>query len=650
MEKNNPYSYPAIMPVNHGDQKGLIVIKFNPKTIPCRESIRAICISGWNTMDMTGLQIFPRRILSPPEKTTMRTTMKNKKVLASTSRTVKPNGSISYDTNEQTTLITNGSSLSYPDEIRSTSYTEAISGKGIYSNDSTLYSPEGALSNRLVERRLDHGQHASSGLDERRSTTLYELNSLSEYSKDIQVPSALQTLSSVSANTITSSDLSSDEIQEEQINKCKLKQMSKLYDGTQIFGIFLIFLDVFLVVVDLHVTENKIYIPLEYRSVSLAIALFFLVDVLLRVYVEGRHHYFSDVLNTLDAVVIGVTVLVAVIYALYDKHFLRDIPRLAVLLRPLRLLILVRILQLAHQKRQLEKLTRQLCFGYKRRYRKDGFDLDLTYVTERIIAMSFPSSGRESFYRNPIKEVVRFLDTKHPNHYQVYNLCSERSYDPKRFHYRVRRIMIDDHNVPTLEEMLLFSKEVSDWMAQDPENVVAIHCKGGKGRTGTMVCACLIASEIVVNARESLYFFGERRTDKSNSSKFQGIETPSQHLQNRYVKYFEKLKINYQLTLPPRRVLVVTRFIVYAIHGNRVGKGDGSDLEVQIVMWQETVFSCFNSRNCMIFHDPETDRVIINVLNCPALYDDVKVKFSLHSWRPVNSGATRAVIPTAISN
>ncbi|XP_028638703.1 phosphatidylinositol 3,4,5-trisphosphate 3-phosphatase TPTE2-like [Grammomys surdaster] len=424
--------------------------------------------------------------------------------------------------------------------------------------------------------------------------------------------------------------------------------MSKLYDGDELidirksywntvkkfvqilvssvafrlFGIFLIILDVFLVAIDLHDVENKIFIPLGYRYISLAIALFFLVDVLLRVYVEGRQSYFSDVLNTLDAVVIGVTLLVAVVYVLYDKHFLTDIPRLAVLLRPLRLLILVRILQLAHQKRQLERLTRQLVSGNKRRYRKDGFDLDLTYVTERIIAMSFPSSGRESFYRNPIKEVARFLDTKHPNHYQVYNLCSERSYDPKRFHYRVRRIMIDDHNVPTLEEMLLFCKEVSDWMAQDPENVVAIHCKGGKGRTGTMVCACLIASEIVLNARESLYFFGERRTDKSNSSKFQGIETPSQ---NRYVKYFEKLKINYQLTLPPKKTLVIKRFVVYSIHG--VGKGNGSDLEVQVIMWQETVFSCFNSKNCMIFHDAETDRAIINVLNCPALYDDVKVKF-----------------------
>ncbi|XP_073898952.1 phosphatidylinositol 3,4,5-trisphosphate 3-phosphatase TPTE2-like [Castor canadensis] len=137
--------------------------------------------------------------------------------------------------------------------------------------------------------------------------------------------------------------------------------------------------------------------------------------------------------------------------------------RLTVLFRPLRLIILGRVFQLAYQKRHLEKLTRRLVSGNKRRYKKDGFDLDLTYVTDRIIAMSFPSSGKRSFYRNPISEVVRFLETKHPDHYQVYNLCSTYmtqyfpTIDRKQlfiyvsFNHKVRRIKIDDHNVPTLE-------------------------------------------------------------------------------------------------------------------------------------------------------------------------------------------------------
>ncbi|XP_016069079.1 PREDICTED: phosphatidylinositol 3,4,5-trisphosphate 3-phosphatase TPTE2-like isoform X2 [Miniopterus natalensis] len=291
---------------------------------------------------------------------------------------------------------------------------------------------------------------------------------------------------------------------------------------------------------------------------------------------------------------------------------------LIILLRSLRLVILMRVFHLAYQKRHLEKLTRRMVSGNKRRYKKDGFDLDLTYVTDRIIAMSFPSSGKQSFYRNPIQEVVRFLDTKHRNHYQVYNLCSERAYDPKYFHYRVHRIMIDDHNVPSLSEMVKFSKEVQNWMAQDDKNIVVIHCKGGKGRTGTMVCACLIACELFITAEESLYHFGERRTDKTTSTKFQGVETPSQ---NRYVSYFADLKNIYNMALPPRKLLMIKKIVIYSIHGN------GNDLIVQIIMHQKIVFFGSASRNCRIVHDVERDRVIIYLCNCAPLHDDVKVQF-----------------------
>ncbi|XP_054945648.1 phosphatidylinositol 3,4,5-trisphosphate 3-phosphatase TPTE2-like [Physeter macrocephalus] len=353
----------------------------------------------------------------------------------------------------------------------------------------------------------------------------------------------------------------------------------------RIFGILLIFVDVSLIITDIVVSDSTMYIPLEYRSVSLAIALFFFMDVFLRVFIEG----------------------------------------LTTILRPLRLIILIRVFHLAHQKRHLEMLTRRMVSGNKRRYKKDGFDLDLTYITERIIAMSFPSSGKQSFYRNPIKEVVRFLDTKHQNHYRVYNLCSERAYDAKYFHDRVRRYMIDDHNVPSLSEMVAFSKEVKEWMAQDEENITVIHCKGGKGRTGTMICAYLLASEIFATAEDSLYYFGERRTDKSTSSKFQGIETPSQ---NRFVGYFAMVKNTYNLTLPPMKKLTMKKIIIYSIRGN------GNDLKVQIIMQRKPVFFCSASKNCRIVHDAETDRVIINLSNCPPLYDEVKVKFLSSSDLP----------------
>uniref|UniRef100_A0AAQ4RI99 Transmembrane phosphatase with tensin homology n=1 Tax=Gasterosteus aculeatus aculeatus TaxID=481459 RepID=A0AAQ4RI99_GASAC len=215
-------------------------------------------------------------------------------------------------------------------------------------------------------------------------------------------------------------------------------------------------------------------------------------------------------------------------------------------------------------RKELEKVTRRMISENKRRYQKDGFDLDLTYVTDRVIAMSFPSSGKQSFYRNPIKEVARFLDTKHEGHYKVYNLCSEKGYDPQFFHYRVERVFIDDHNVPSLGDLLKYTANVREWMSADPQNIIAIHCKGGKGRTGTMVCTWFIDSDQFESAKASLDYFGERRTDKSQSSKFQGVETPSQ---SRYVGYYEIMKNKFNRQLPPPRSLVIKSIRIHSIAG-----------------------------------------------------------------------------------
>ena len=64
----------------------------------------------------------------------------------------------------------------------------------------------------------------------------------------------------------------------------------------------------------------------------------------------------------------------------------------------------------------------------KRRFvdKVNGFNLDLTYITKRIIAMGFPAEGKEEVYRNPASEVRRFLSLYHGGKFKVYNLCSEK--------------------------------------------------------------------------------------------------------------------------------------------------------------------------------------------------------------------------------
>ncbi|XP_048092649.1 putative tyrosine-protein phosphatase TPTE isoform X1 [Alosa pseudoharengus] len=402
--------------------------------------------------------------------------------------------------------------------------------------------------------------------------------------------------------------------------------------GFRVFGVVLIIVDICLVIADLAIPQqNRAGLGDTLEAISLAIAIFFLVDVLLRVYVEGFKVYYSSKLNIMDTCIVVVTLVITMIYTFSDFSGVSLIPRVFNFLKALRIIILFRVFRLASQKKELEKVTRRMVSENKRRYQKDGFDLDLTYVTDRVIAMSFPSSGKQSLYRNPIKEVARFLDTKHLDHYKVYNLCSEKGYDHEFFHYRVERVLIDDHNVPSLDDMLKYTASVREWMSADSRNVIAIHCKGGKGRTGTLVCTWLIDSDQFESAQESLDYFGERRTDKSMSSKFQGVETPSQ---SRYVGYYEVMKTKYNRQLPPDRFLRIKSVRIHSIAG--VGKGSGIDLTVKIIVRRELVFQCVCAKQekCALFPDTGNNAVVISLQDCPVISGDIKVMFESSAGLP----------------
>ena len=139
--------------------------------------------------------------------------------------------------------------------------------------------------------------------------------------------------------------------------------------------------------------------------------------------------------------------------------------------------------------------VRHLVSKKKRRYTQDGFDLDLSYVTPRLIAMGFPSVGTEACYRNPAKQTRQFIEQFHRGQCKVYNLCAEadRVYSPALLGLTAlcyERHGTYDHNPCPLALIAPFCRSVEAWLAEDERNVVAVHCKAGKGRTRVALAGC----------------------------------------------------------------------------------------------------------------------------------------------------------------
>lgn len=169
----------------------------------------------------------------------------------------------------------------------------------------------------------------------------------------------------------------------------------------------------------------------------------------------------------------------------------------------------------------------------RKRYIADGFNLDLTYITSRLIAMGFPCMGSEGMYRNDMAQVVRFFESKHSlEHVQVFNLVGEtgREYDSSHFRGQVSHFPFLDHQVPALYQIHQFCTAVHYWLIQDEANVAAVHCLAGKGRTGLMMCAYLVAHG-KLTPDEAISHFGVERTGNPAG----GLTVPSQ---KRYVHYW----------------------------------------------------------------------------------------------------------------
>ena len=121
-------------------------------------------------------------------------------------------------------------------------------------------------------------------------------------------------------------------------------------------------------------------------------------------------------------------------------------------------------------------ILKRLVSKQKRRLQDEEFDLDMAYITQRVIAMGFPSVGCETVYRNALPDVLDFFHRRHNDQVKI---------------------------------------------------------KAGKGRTGVMICSYLVFSHLCETSEKAFRYYARIRT-KNNT----GVTIPSQKRYIRYFETF----------------------------------------------------------------------------------------------------------------
>lgn len=156
-------------------------------------------------------------------------------------------------------------------------------------------------------------------------------------------------------------------------------------------------------------------------------------------------------------------------------------------------------------------------------------ELDLSYVTSRLIVTSFPAEGIESAYRQHIDDVRTALESRHGSNFSVYNV-SGRSYATTKFNARVTDCGWPHRHAPSLRTLYALCKSIYNYLDRDPKNVCVLHCMDGKASSAVVVAALFLYTQLFRSIEDALQMFAVKRCPPGLS--------PSQY---RYLQYYRGL-------------------------------------------------------------------------------------------------------------
>lgn len=195
------------------------------------------------------------------------------------------------------------------------------------------------------------------------------------------------------------------------------------------------------------------------------------------------------------------------------------------------------------------EFIREKVSGNKNRFKDEKYNLDLSYITPRLIAMAFPGEGFQTLYRNNANTVKQFINEKHKDFF-IINI-SGKKYNYNIFDNKVSEYNWIDHQAPKLNLLFQICKKIYENLIKNEDIVAIINCKAGKGRTGTIICCFLLFTGMFNDPIKAMEYYSIKRFKSG-----EGVTQPSQ---KRYIHLFHEVlikKIYYPLNATLKEISI----------------------------------------------------------------------------------------------
>ncbi|XP_047515483.1 cyclin-G-associated kinase isoform X2 [Pieris napi] len=142
-------------------------------------------------------------------------------------------------------------------------------------------------------------------------------------------------------------------------------------------------------------------------------------------------------------------------------------------------------------------------------------DLDISYITSRVIVMSYPSDLLESAYKtNHIEDVRLYLESHHPGgKYCVYTVHDAKARFPRRQLVTDTSVWpTEEHRAPLLAPYYALLQHMYQYLGKDDKSALVIACPDGKSRSAMLLCGLLLYAKLVTVPEDALQIFAVKRS------------------------------------------------------------------------------------------------------------------------------------------